>query len=117
MRKSLIALCAAVALTAPMIAQADANLLMAQPALFFQLEVGQAQPATLIAVDISAAADIIGPRRISMPQLEAADTLARPLNEGLSDHGEDHIYCAHAHVAMLAGAKPEVGWRTSTTAT
>jgi hypothetical protein len=49
MRKSLIALCVAGALTAPMIAQADANLLMAQPALFFQFEVSQAQPVTLTA--------------------------------------------------------------------
>ena len=48
MRKSLIALCVAGALVAPMIAQADANLLMAQPALFFQFEVDQAQPVTLI---------------------------------------------------------------------
>lgn len=71
MRKSLIALCVAAALTIPMIAQADANLLMAQPALFFQYEVSQAQPVTL-----NAEASAVIDNRLPGPQLEAAVIMA-----------------------------------------
>ncbi len=102
MRKSLIALCVAAALTIPMIVQADANLLMAQPALFFQYEVGQAQPVTLTA-EVPKAID----NRLPMPQLEAVVIMAVKSKQR---HDSPHFGKLIDKHGVQAGLF-EVGWR------
>jgi hypothetical protein len=94
MRKSLIALCVAGALTAPMIAQADANLLMAQPALFFQLEVSQAQPVTLTAeVPATENRSMVSQPEAVVIMASESETgievvgMAKPINEGVTGDG------------------------------
>lgn len=104
MRKQLIALCVAAALTAPMIAQADANLFMAQPALFFQYEVSQTQPVTL-----TAEASTVIENRSFMPQLEAAVIMASKSKQW--PDGSGIVKLADERIALGDGPI-EVGWRS-----
>ncbi len=103
MRKSLIALCVAAALTAPMIARADANLLMAQPALFFQFEVDQEQPVTLTAEALAAVDN-----RLPGQQMEASVILANKSTR----YGNDGTPGDYNSIDSLASAPFETGWRS-----
>jgi len=103
MRKGFIALAIAAALTAPMITQADSNLLMAQPALFFQFEVDQAQPVTMIA-EVPAVIDTR-----TVPQLEAAVILASTP----SMRSNDDMPGNYDSIANQGDGPLEVGWRSS----
>ena len=104
MRKQLIALCVAAALTIPMIAQADANLLMAQPALFFQYEVSQAQPVTLTA-EKPAAID----NRLPMQQLEAVVIMASKSRQW--PYGSGFVKLTNSRATPVSGPF-ETGWRS-----
>jgi hypothetical protein len=107
MRKALIALAIAGALTAPMIAQADATLLMQAPGMFFQYEVDQHQPALVaktVAVDTSRCT-------MSQPEavvLKASKSTQWPDGSGLAKHSTGAF-------ASVNGPF-ERGWRSSTTA-
>jgi hypothetical protein len=106
MRKAFIALVIAGALTAPMIAKADATLLMQAPGMFFHYEVDQHQPAMIAKTVVFDATE----RTLSQPEAVAvlANKSDRPKNDGVglakhSTNGNTPVNGPH-----------EVGWRIST---
>lgn len=104
MRKALIALAIAGALTAPMIAQADATLLMQAPGMFFQYEADQRQPALVAETVAVKASD----RTLSQP--EAVAVLADKSGEIIGP--VTVINYRPGHAAIPVTGPDEVGWRS-----